>query len=119
MTTGTTQPAATDISVGEIVEGAIDHSFDFDYFRIRVEAGKRYRLWTEGVTLAFSRVDLYESDGVTWTEQYTAGWHRVRGDWTSPNSGEYYLAAQGAYSSVGTYTFIVSKADSPWVELTP
>ena len=128
---GDSAAAATDISVGEIVEGIIDHSFDFDFFRIQAVAGQKYRFVTQGVTLLFSRVDLYEADGVTWTEQSAesflneeeqretpvwGGWHGV---WIAPSSGEYYLAAQGVYGHVGTYRLIVSESDSPWVDLTP
>ena len=128
---GDSAAAATDIPVGEIVEGTIDHNFDFDFFRVQVEAGQRYRFHTQGVTLAFSRVDLYESDGVTWTEQSaesflneeeqgeTSVWGGGDGVWGAPSSGEYYLAAQGVYGNVGIYRLIVSEADSGRVDLRP
>ena len=120
--------AATDISVGEIVEGTIDHSFDFDFFRVQALAGQKHRFSTQGVTLGFSRVDLYESDGVTWMEQSAEAflneeeqgenpvWSGGDGVWVTPSSGEYYLAAQGVYGSVGTYRLIVSEYDSDRVD---
>ena len=124
---GDSAAAATDISVGEIVEGTIDHSFDFDFFRVRVEAGKHYLLMTQGVTLSFSRVDLYGPDGVTWMRRFAhsflneeeSAWGGGGVGWTASSSGEYYLVAQGVYGNVGTYRFVVFDSDSPSVDLTP
>ncbi len=125
--------AATDISIGETVEGAIDYDFEYDFFRFQAEAGQTYRLSIEGLTLPFSRVRVYAPDGITWTQEGTVHymdeaekwthpswgcWFRRWSDgtesfscygrenptmWMAPTSGEYYLVVDGGYGSVGTY----------------
>ena len=116
--------AATDISVGEIVEGAIDYDYDFDFFRFQVVAGQEYELTINYVTIPFCRVRMYESDGVTRTRQGATdsigkdlvdSYHwpgNTLSIWVAPSSGVYYLVADGAFGSVGTYRLLVSEADS-------
>ena len=116
--------AATDITVGDIVESAIDYAFDFDFFRFQVVAGQQYKFRINGVTLPYSRVRLYESDGVTWTGLGatqsiaedgvdTYFWPgNTTSRWVAPSAGVYYLAVEGAFDSVGTYSLLVSESNS-------
>ena len=122
---------ATDISIGDAAEAAMDYDFDFDLFRFQAVAGQTYRLSIEGLTLPLSRVRVYAPDGVTWTQEGTVHhideaekwkppswgcWLRRWSDgveyfscsenptlWVAPTSGEYYLVVDGGYGSVGTY----------------
>ena len=64
------------------------------------------------------RVRLYAYDGAAPTNWH---WSRYRDDssavdgasieWTAPSSGEHYLAIDGAFGSIGTYTVKVTLVD--------
>ena len=118
-------PTATDISVGETVDGVIDYDFDLDFFEVEVGAGKDYQLRIDCVTMPFCAVRQYESDGVT------RGRHSATGvlgtgttlsgsptignstsEFVAPSSGVYYLAVDGPYGSVGSYRFSISELDT-------
>ena len=126
---GDSAATATDISIGTVVEATADYDFDVDFFRFQAVGGREYRIRIEGVTLPLSHIRLYTSDGETrfpWRATDDDGdfeqtkalpWGNSYMTWVAPSSGEVYLAADGAFGSVGIYRFIVSESDSPWVDL--
>ena len=99
-----TPAAATEISVGETVEGAISDEFDIDFFRFHVETGQRYRLDIVSGTLDEFRFRLLMPDQ-RW--RFTAGGYRSMADgflWTSGSSSEASLAIDSTDGDAGTYT---------------
>ena len=109
---------ATGISLDETVEGTVDSDFDFDYFRFEAVEGRAYLIDVTGETLETIHVRLYTSDGAApenWYEnQYRddSSWgDRASIEWTPLSSGEYYLAIDGAFGNVGTYTLTITEID--------
>ena len=109
---------ATGISLDETVEGTVDSDFDFDYFRFEAVEGRAYLIDVTGETLQTIHVRLYTSDGAApenWYEnQYRddSSWgDRAFIEWTPLSSGEYYLAIDGAFGNVGTYTLTITEID--------
>ncbi len=113
--------AATDISVGEIVEGDVDDVFDFDYFRFQASKGLKYRV------IFFSRQPdkdwifdyinlwMYLSDGVTRVDDdethWTIGGPTIEIEWVPSRTGEYYFAVAGKDGHTGTYTLTVTNVE--------
>ena len=115
---------ATEVAVGEVVEGALDYHFDFDYFKFSAEQGQRYQMRVDHETLRSSSVRLYGPDGSThvrwldiWTDEGDVsyrGYLRLTDTgrvsygpklrWTAPNSGDYYLAVHNFGGKSGLYT---------------
>ena len=56
---------ATDISIGEPIQGLMDYEFDLDYFRFTANRGQEYLLQVDHQTLDRSRVEVYRGDGIT------------------------------------------------------
>ncbi len=56
---------ATDISLGETIQGLMDYEFDLDYFRFTANRGQEYLLQVDHQTLDRSRVEVYRGDGIT------------------------------------------------------
>ena len=115
---GDTLATSTSLSPGEATWGLVDDDFDYDYFRFEAVRDRTYRIDVTGTTLEHFRVRLYASDGAAPTN-----WHRNRYrddssavdrasiEWTAPSSGEHYLAIDGAFGSIGTYTVKVTLVD--------
>ena len=106
---------ATDISIGELVEGSLDDYFDYDFFRLKAEEGQEYRAV---VTNAGSfRFTLYLSDGVTsGSSQEVYEWWEHEGDrriiqWVATSSEHYYLAIEDAEGDAGTYTLTITEVE--------
>ena len=116
---------ATDVAVGEVVEGSLDYHFDFDYFKFRAEEGQRYRIRVNNEVLRSSSVLLYGSDGTTreqpvekWTDEVDASCaafqrpgyasHGVEMRWISPSTGDYYLAVHNFAGKSGRYTLEIA-----------
>ena len=109
---------ATSISLRQVVHGAVDDDFDYDYFQFQAVEGKSYRVEIDLGTLEYYHRHLYTADGVphdAWYEFWDDG---VRasftetGEWTPSSSGTFYLAVDGAWGSVGTYTVTITEVGS-------
>ena len=117
--------SATSISLGEVVQGAIDDDFDYDYFQFQSVEGKRYRVVIEPSTLDYHHLHLFAAEGVPHHFDYgfnyefehqpldnpVWGNETVIGEFTAPTSGPFYLAIDGADGSVGSYTITVTPVD--------
>ncbi len=116
---GSSRAHATDISLGEAVNGSIEDIIDEDYFRFQAELGQKY--------LAEFRF----SKPIRITNQY--GWypivstgigHEIGGlivrniteitmgnehseEWVSPASGTYYFRVGSVNGGTGSYTFAI------------
>ena len=107
--------AASTISAGEVVEGALDYMFDFDYFRFQAEEGQKYRMTVGHRSLGMSSVTLYGPDGLTeekwnWKSRRLA----LSGPqilWVAPGSEDYYFAVQNFGGKLGPYTLTITKVD--------
>ena len=114
---GDTIETATSISLGQVVHATVDDAFDFDYFMFRATEGKNYRILITGGSLEYFRYHLYTADGVPhddWEYGYRSDgvWgHAADTEWRPSISGPFYLAIDGAYGSVGTYTVTITAVD--------
>ena len=107
---GNDPKTATDISIGEIVQGQMDHEFDLDYFRFMAVEGQRYRTHVDEQTLDNSTwVKVYVSDGVTETTGYTR-WGATQ-EWRAATSSEHFFEVGSRQGSLGTYTIVVDEMD--------
>ena len=97
---------ATDVSLGVVVHGTMDHRLDLDYFRFRVEAGQSYQATVTNGTLVESLVRFYLLDGVTPTRTYTGGWglYGSQRCVVASESGEHYAVVESPSGNSGTYT---------------
>ena len=101
---------ATTVTVGEAVQGALDHTNDIDVFVFQAEEGVFYQIDVALGTLSDSVVVLYDAD-----EQELA-YNDDHGDslasriiWEATSSGEYYAAVEGF--DTGSYTLTVTVSD--------
>ena len=118
---GDTIATATNISLGEVVQGTVDGDFDYDYFQFQAVGGESYRVVIEPATLEHHHLHLYTADGVPHYFDFEFGYlsldNRVRGsqtvigELTAPSSGPSYLAIDGARGSIGTYTVTITAVD--------
>ena len=105
--------AASTIAVGEVVEGALDYMFDFDYFRFQAEEGVKYRIDVSHRSLGMSSATLYGPDGLTeekwnWKSRRLA----ILGPqilWVAPGSEDYYFAVKNFGGKTGSYTLTITK----------
>ena len=104
---------ASAIAIGETIEGSLDYTFDFDYFRFPAEEGQKYRIAVQHPTLPRTGAALYAPDDVT--EQKRLRWKAVvdlpsgfEVLWIAPGSGEYYFAVQNFGGETGNYTVTVT-----------
>ncbi len=107
---------ATNVYVGEIVQGALDYMFDFDYFRFHAQEGRKYRFSIAHESLGASSVGLFGPDGVTgehqdW-ESRALGASGPQIVWVAPESDEYYLAVQNFGGKTGIYTLTINQENS-------
>ena len=106
--------SATSISLGEVVQGTIDDDFDYDYFQFQAVEGESYRIAIDLGTLEYNHHHLYTADGVPHDYGYPSWdngvWSEI-GEWTPSISGTFYLAIDGAYGSVGSYTVTITAVD--------
>ena len=115
---GDTIATATNISLGEVVQGAVDGDFDYDYFQFQAVEGKTYRVAIELGIIEYYHLHLYTADRVPHDSEYGYWEDGVRGgvphdiiDWTPSSSGTFYLAIDGAQGNVGTYTVTITAID--------
>ena len=108
---------ATDIVVGEPIEGVLDYMFDFDFFRFNAEEGRKYRVNVNHELLQTTSVTVFAPDGQTqelwkWKSRsrVTLGPQIL---WVAPTSGDYYFAVQNFGGESGTYTLTITAVDDP------
>ena len=103
---GTIQDAedsATEISVGETVEGTITDEFDIDYFRFSQQENQQYSITVTSGTLEHRSRIRHPN------EQSYFGWLPGNVFWTAWTTGESFLAVRGASGSVGSYTVTIRR----------
>ena len=112
---------ATDIDVGEVVESALEHRADSDWFRFQAAEGAIYEIYTpETAEDDYNHVELwlYDSRGETLNSSYwtkmTA--QKMGGDgrvyWKATESGDHYVKVQHWYSGLEMpYSLIVALSD--------
>ena len=101
---------ASEIVVGESVEGTLDYMFDFDYFTFQAEEDQKYSITVNHESLGASSVTLYDPDGQTqgrW-KSLTREPSGPRMQWLAPSSDEYYVAVQNFGGKTGGYTLTVT-----------
>ena len=114
--TGTTGTVA----VGGSATGKIERPFDQDWFAVRLEAGKSYRIDLEGSDTNSGTLKVPDLHGVhdangnliRGTEH--SGWgvgHNNRLVFEPEDTGTYYLAAGAWHDSTGTYRVSVTVVD--------
>ena len=115
---------ATPVSIGKVVQGALEEDFDYDFFRLHATQGQTYRaVATNSKGLRFA---VYLSDGVTSPEYDDVSrwkyyerddiWELV-GDrriveWVAPADGALYLAIDHPDGDVAAYTLTVKAVDN-------
>ena len=101
---------ATTVTVGEAVQGALDHTNDIDVFVFQAEEGVFYQIDVALGTLSDSVVGLYDAD------ELLLAYNDDHGDslasriiWEATSSGEYYAGVEGY--GTGFYTLTVTVSD--------
>ena len=101
---------ATDISIGETVEGFMDYEFDLDYFRFMANEGQEYLLQIDHQTLGHSRVKIYSADGTTESSPYSSRSGLNEGSthrWRADTSSEYFVEVESSNGNLGAYTIVI------------
>ena len=108
---------ATDIAVGEVVESAIEHYNDSDWFRFQAAAGAIYEIYTpETMKDDYNRVEtwLYDFHGETLNSSF---WSVTLGEdgkifWKATKSGDHYVkVVSDFFARETTYSLTVSLSD--------
>ena len=105
---GDRMETATQIEIGDTIDGKIDPRFDLDAFRFPAEEGQSYRIVVAPgtledpfVSLYSSAADLESSDLKSWGEDnVTILWEPLRSD-------DYFVVVEG-FGLTGTYTVRVT-----------
>ena len=116
---GDSEGNATDIAVGEVVESALEHREDTDWFRFQAEAGTIYEIYTPK-----TMENDYNRNGV---ELWLYGFHGEKlkssywsfmdgGDgkifWKATKSGDHYVKVQnGFFAGESHYSLAVALSD--------
>ena len=102
--------SATPAMAGDVVHGVLDYDGDEDFFVFDAEEGVTYQIDAGLGTLEDSWLTLLDSD------EWELAYNDDRPDslasrivWTTPNSGQYYVAV-GGYGA-GSYTLTVAVSD--------
>ena len=115
---GNDAETATDISIGEIVQGNMDHEFDLDYFRFWVNEGQKYRLHVDHQTLegdptrTETEVKTYAADGITESSDFSSysrssTYEGTTLEWVANISSEQFFEVKNGFGTLGTYTIVV------------
>ena len=107
---GDSEDVATEVMVGQAVEGSLDYSFDFDYFKIEAEGGQQFRLELEHGTLRPDSVVIFtgtgeRSAGVKSAMQASSG---PLIQWIVPVTGTYYVAVLNLRGDSGRYVLRIA-----------
>ncbi len=125
---GDARETASPLSPGEIVEGALEHTYDFDYFVFKATSGQKYELHFEHATPT-SSLALYDLPltnaylGRQFYERYGTVLKRIGSAsggvtgtavWVAPRSARFYLAVQNFGGTPGPYRLsIVALKETP------
>jgi hypothetical protein len=85
--------------VGQTINGLLNSSDDRDYFRTRLERGKRYTIRVDGDQPTLKLVDAQNKV----LRQYAAGNPAVLTGITVPTTGTYYLAVDDDSDTGNSY----------------
>ena len=99
---------ASQIVVGDAVEGRLDYEFDFDYFSFRADADQKYQVSVTHETLRPTSVYLFAPDGQTLEiigKQSTPYGPKIL--WVAPRSGAYHFVVHNFGDHTGTYEFTI------------
>ena len=106
-------PDATYVSLGDTLNGDIEHEGDVDLFSFRAQSGYYYAIRVRHGTNPDTILTLLDSDGRFITEDDDSG-----GDgepwleWAAPSSGIYYVEVRGFDSdATGTYRIEIDESD--------
>ncbi|MYB47834.1 MAG: hypothetical protein F4X72_00910 [Dehalococcoidia bacterium] len=109
---GNDSETATDLSIGETLQGSMDYEFDLDYFRFMANEGQEYLLHVDHQTLDNSRIKVYASDAMTQPSSYSSfyssgpdGGTTYR--WKADASSEYFVEIESGSGSLGAYTIVI------------
>ena len=111
---GNDAETATDISIGETVQGFMDYEFDLDYFRFMANEGQEYLIHVDHQTLEnLSWVKIYASDGMTESPYYSShsGSYGTILRWVADTSSEYFVEVESGSGSLGAYTIVIDPVD--------
>lgn len=110
---GSTAGTAGRVYVGGSSHGQIDFGGDTDWFAVYLNAGQRYQITLNGVTLADPLLTLYDVSGVSVASNDNNGTSaNSLVAFTPTASGTYYIgAAAAAAGGTGTYTVGVATED--------
>ena len=103
---------ATPVTVGEPVEGGLDHLGDVDFFTFEAVAGESYRIEVTLGSLGDSVLALYDADGseLAYNDD-VAGSLASQITWMTPASGSYYVEVSSFDSfDFGSYTLSLEPA---------
>ncbi len=100
------------VEVGGSATGDIDPSGDEDWFRVVLEAGKKYQIDLEGSALPDPFLSLYDGSGSSLRTDDDGGENvDSRMVYTATATGAYYLGAKSASGPVVTGTYTLSVRD--------
>ena len=110
---GDAAPNATNINLGDVVEGTIDTIIDRDYFRFPAAAGSAYNIRFWHLTIHHQPVKVYDLDGVTVLHEFWPYSPESRGShipWEASRTGDFYVEMWSPDGDTGDYTLLISYA---------
>ena len=99
--------SATEVALGEPIEGDADHAGDRDYFRFRAEKGQLYSIEVVTPPTPYDRLmrlQLQDSE-----ENEVELWGKI---WEAPETGDYYIVVEYPHS-MGPYTLTAARIQVP------
>lgn len=122
---GNNSETATDLSIGETLQGSMDYEFDLDYFRFMANEGQEYLLQVDHQTLNDSRVTVYASDAMTQPSSYSSSYSSgpdggTTYRWKADASSEYFVEVESGSGSLGAYAIVIDAlTTTPTPTITP
>ena len=104
---GNDTESATDVVVGQEIEGNVDYRSDIDVFRFSANRGQAYEIDVELVTLEDSGLKIFDEDReeLAYNDDYGNSL-ASRIAWGSEDSGDYYIEVFG-WDITGSYVLSV------------
>ena len=104
---------ATRISVGDGLNGDIEHEGDVDLFSFRAQSGYNYTIRVRHGANPDTILTLLDSDGRLITEDDDSGGDgEPRLEWAAPSTGNYYVEVRGFDGdATGTYRIDLDESD--------